>query len=259
VLHSVIIGINTYSDPKIPNLRSARSDAEAVSLLLREGIVASERTVKTLLDEQATRRAVVEAVGEALPRKQNKGDLVLIYFAGHGSPEQENPPDKISRYLVPHDTEYRSVFATGLGLETDLVALLDRQSTGRVLLILDACFSGQAASRSFLGPHLERRAAQFRAPISLRHLDLGFGRGVMAACADDESAQEDADHGVFTRNLLDALRISKHPTIGIGELYEDVFMKVVQQTRGAQHPVLKGEFEGMRLPRLTGPPRKAAR
>jgi hypothetical protein len=108
VLHSVIIGINKYSDPKIPGFRSARSDAEAVSLLLREGIVTNERTVKTLLDEQATRRAVVEAVGEVLPRTQNKGDLVLIYFAGHGSPEQENPPDKIARPEIGHQSPYRS-------------------------------------------------------------------------------------------------------------------------------------------------------
>jgi uncharacterized caspase-like protein len=106
VLHGVVIGIDKYSDPNIPNLRSARADAEAISAALRDGIALRERSVETILDTRATRAAIMKAVGEALPRRQRPEDLVVIYFAGHGSPEQESPPDRISRYLVEKDSRH---------------------------------------------------------------------------------------------------------------------------------------------------------
>lgn len=251
MLHAVIIGIDRYADPNIGNLRAARADAEALSRLLRSRIAGSERTVATLLDGKATKKEILRAVGEVLPRKQTEEDLILIYFAGHGSPEQINPPDHVSRYLVAADTEFEQVFATGIGLETEICTLLERQFTRRLLLILDSCFSGQAGGRTFMGPRLAQRVAQFRSRITLSDLDLGYGRVILAACRDHELASEKGDHGVFTGFLLEALcAAGDDPTIGVAELYERVFRSVRRATAQLQNPVLKGYIEGMRLPRL---------
>jgi uncharacterized caspase-like protein len=250
VILGVVVGIDEYSDPRIPRLQSARADAQAVASLLRDHIAPKDRDVQTLIDKAASRAAIVKAIGEALPRKHSREDLVVVYFAGHGSPEQKEPPDRISRYLVASDTEYDQIFATGIGLETDLVSLLERQLSERVVVILDACFSGRAGGRSIFGPHLASRA-QFRALLKLRDLDLGYGRAILAACRDDELARESADHGLFTRSFMEVLsEPSKSSTIGLGELYHSVFDKVTLASSGSQHPVLKGTLEGMRLPRF---------
>ena len=174
--------------------------------------------------------------------------LVIVYFAGHGSPEQENPPDRISRYLVPYDAEYEYLFSTGIGMETDIDSLLERQYSRRLLFVLDTCFSGKAGGRGFIGPNLASRLAQYRAPLSLQELHLGFGRAIMTACADNEFAKENKEHGVFTAHLIKALSGNDTPTIGIGALYEEIYSGVVEETKDTQHPVLKGRIEGMRLP-----------
>lgn len=250
MLHAVVIGINCYVHPRFPDLRSARADAQVVAGRLLQSIVPPDRNVNLLVDQQATRSGIIKAIGEALPRHQSREDLILIYFAGHGSPEQRAPPDRISRYLVPYDADYDHIFATGVGFETDVVELLERQLAGRVLFIIDSCFSGRAGGRSIFGPHLQRRLSQLRAPLSLRELELGFGKAILSACRDDELAQERNDHGIFTRNLIDALSREGPPTVGVGDVYEQVFDAVVRDTSQRQHPVFRGHIEGMRLPRL---------
>jgi uncharacterized caspase-like protein len=250
-LHSVVIGIDRYRDENIRNLQYACADAIAVANLLERRLAPPERSVHLLVDKQATRDAIMTLIGETLPRVQGSDDLVLIYFAGHGSPEHESPPDMVSRYLVPHGADYGRIFATGIGLERELTALLERQSASRVLLILDACFSGLAGGRTFVGPVLRRTRAIF-APqrISLRSLDLGSGRAMLAACKDEEVSREQDGHGIFTRHLLEALTAPGEPIIPVAELYRLVYAAVVASTKDQQHPVLKGELAGLALPRL---------
>lgn len=59
-------------------------------LALPAKIHPDERTMVTLLDSEATKRNVMVAIGETLPRVV-EDDAVLIYFAGHGSPESDAP------------------------------------------------------------------------------------------------------------------------------------------------------------------------
>lgn len=252
MLHSVVIGIDRYRDANIRSLQCARADAVAVARLLEQRIARSERSVNLLVDERATRDAIITLIGETLPRVEGPDDVVFIYFAGHGSPEHQSPPDKISRYLVPHDAGYGRIFASGIGLEHELTSLLERQSASRVLFVLDACFSGRAGGRTFVGPILRRTRSMFGDHgISLRNLDLGSGHAVLAACKDDEVAKEEDGHGIFTRYLLEALTIPGQPVISIAELYQHVHAAVVTATSQQQHPVLKGDLVGLGLPRLS--------
>ncbi len=75
----------------------------------------------------------------------------------------------------------------GISLESDLATLLERQTVGRVLVVIDACFSGRVGigSRTFLGPSLGNALSTFRgARVKLGGLDLGFGRAILCACRD---------------------------------------------------------------------------
>ncbi|MCP4111971.1 MAG: caspase family protein, partial [Desulfobacteraceae bacterium] len=78
--HALIIGIDDYKDTKIPDLSSARKDAEAVAALLRNRYGFQ---TETLLDRQASKKAIFNAL-RSLATSTEENDSVLIYFAGHG-------------------------------------------------------------------------------------------------------------------------------------------------------------------------------
>lgn len=257
MLRAVVVGVNSYHDENIEDLRWARHDAECVAGALSRSIHPSERQICTLLDGEATKTRILKAIGEELPRLQKPEDIVLLYFAGHGCPEFAGSPDTTSRYLAACDTEYESVFATGIDLERDLARLLQRcHAVGQVVVFLDACFSGLAGGRSFRGASLQHAVEMFRGTtLSLKDLDLGEGRAVMAACKDDQFAREDdqLEHGLFTYHVLNQLSgpdSARGGTVTITSLYDQVLGHLEQATGGRQIPVLKGEIAGIRLPVL---------
>jgi len=80
VYRALIIGINDYKDPNIPDLETAVNDANAMANLL------SERygfEVTLLLDRNATRESMYRNLRN-LALSTEAADSVLIYYAGHG-------------------------------------------------------------------------------------------------------------------------------------------------------------------------------
>ena len=79
--HAVVIGINEYRDPRIPNLKFARADAEAMYAVLTDPAIGRLRpeNVTLLLDSQATERNLKSALGTQLPRRAGKDSTVIIY------------------------------------------------------------------------------------------------------------------------------------------------------------------------------------
>lgn len=248
MLHAILVGIDVYQDPLIPPLSHARADAEALAKLLERRISVNERSVRLFVDRDATDRNIEVAINEDLHRAVEPGDVVLLYFACHGSPERRSPKDKRSRHLIMHNTEYGRIYSTGFDMERDVPQWLDRlQDAKLIVLLLDACFSGAAGGRTLMGPtlnanpKLEGSLGEPR-PVSIKDLDLGRGRVILCACDDDQMAREDQalGHGVFTYHLLEGLRRDRGaaPTVDLVELYEEVARGVSSATNDKQQPVI---------------------
>jgi len=256
MLHAAVIGIDHFADRRINALSFAGADALSVRTLLEERIAPSELRLCTLLDDDATRENILSTIGDHIPGESQSDDIVMFYFAGHGSPETNSDLDNVSRYLITHDTVYDKIFATGIDVERDLPRCFARTRAKLVVMFIDACFSGRAGGRSFEGPNAKARRSLFRGPdvISLKKLELGRGRIFMSACGEDQVAQEDKRlaHGVFTHFLIDALtRSDRHSsTIGLASLYEQVSGAVRDFTNGRQIPVMNGISEYAHFPRL---------
>ncbi len=256
MLHSIIVGVDQYLDPDIKNLSYARADAEAFGKLIEAHIHPSEYRVRLLLDEDATKRNLMKVIGDDLPRLAQKADdVILLYFACHGSPETGSCMERTSRYLILHDTEFENIYSTGIDLERDLPRWFNRIHNPKlIILFIDACFSGRAGGRTFEGPYLSHVRANFRgtSPISLKSLDLGEGRLMVVACDDDQIAYENRElgHGVFTYFLIEGLRRSdsNKNVISIHTLYEKVAEAVRDFTNGRQVPVINGRSRIARLP-----------
>jgi hypothetical protein len=157
--YALVVGIDTYSDPRLVPLGNAEADARSVSEVLAAPPYGFE--VRQLLGGEATRDAVLEAL-YAL-RATGHDDRVLFYFAGHGY-TLTNRRGHETGYLACADTIPEKDYTA---LELDRVtALRDHTLAKHVTFILDSCFSGQALGLTRSGTdvaadkYLLRRAYQ---------------------------------------------------------------------------------------------------
>ncbi len=130
-----------HADTWEPFPAEGRRDVELVRLLRARGVL-PERVV--VVRDAAATRARLEAELAALVARVPPGDVLLLFFAGHG---HRDGPDT---WLVPHDCG-DDVAAGGWSTRA-IVDQLARSFRGRaVLLAVDGCHSGallaDAASR----------------------------------------------------------------------------------------------------------------
>ena len=129
---ALIIGINDYKDPKIPDLETAVSDATAMSELLSKNYGFQ---VKLLLDQKATKEAIYLALRD-LASSTKSDDSVLIYYAGHGDLDRTYNDG----WWIPADAKGGNSVTY---LDNVQVQKSMRNMNARhVLLISDSCYSG---------------------------------------------------------------------------------------------------------------------
>ena len=129
---ALIIGINDYKDPKIPDLETAVNDASAMAELLRERYGFQ---VKVLVNREATRKAIYQSLRNlALSTKTN--DSVLIYYAGHGDLDRAYNDG----WWIPVDAKGGDpvTYLDNVQVQKSMRNMKARH----VLLISDSCYSG---------------------------------------------------------------------------------------------------------------------
>jgi WD40 repeat protein len=243
---AVVVGISRYKT--VHPLRYADRDAEAFAQYLVDQVGVPKDHVTLLTNEQATLTNLKRSLGTDLKRKGGEKDTVVIYYAGHGAPEADATAaddDGLEKYIVPYDADPQDLYTTGLPMR-EVETIFQRLHPDRVIFIMDSCYSGATAGRTF-------QTASRRAVISetfLSRLSKGKGRVVLTASKASEVSEEreDLGHGVFTYYLLEALNgkadSDGDKVITIDEVYSYVSKRVPEVTGQNQHPVKKGEFEG---------------
>jgi len=187
---AVLIGINRYQHPRIPKLRYAVNDAQAVErALLAQGFRPDR--ILTLTDEKATKAAIERLLGDQLRQQVGANDRLLVFFAGHGKTDQLRSGEE-EGYLVPVDGDPNQLFSTAISMSA-LRQISDRLTAKHILYIVDACYSGYAIyNRSIADDLLEEMVKKPAIQI------LTAGR-------QQDEAQERAGHGVFTEVLVRGL------------------------------------------------------
>ena len=138
---AVLIGINRYQHPRIPKLRYAVNDAQAVErALLAQGF--RQDRILTLTDEKATKAAIERLLGDHLRQQVGANDRLLVFFAGHGKTDQLRSGEE-EGYLIPVDGDPNQLFSTAISM-TALRQISDRLTAKHILYIVDACYSGYA-------------------------------------------------------------------------------------------------------------------
>ncbi len=253
---AVIIGIGRYDNAAIPTLRYTVADAELVYQVLTTTGGFKKDNVLLLTDtteRKPTLRNIKYALGTFLARSARKNDTVLMFYAGHGAPEVDQrglERDGLSKYLVPSDADPDDLFSTALPMD-DLQTIFARIESERVVAFLDACYSGAAGGRTFAS---KKTRAGHVDDLFLERLTRSKGRAIITASRPAEVSVElpELEHGIFTYYLVQALRgagdLNRDGIVSLQELYEYLEQQVVRKSRsvgGNQHPVLKGELEGV--------------
>jgi hypothetical protein len=253
---AVVIGIGTYDNPAIPRLKFSVSDADGVYRTLL-GSAGFKKDNVLLLTDTAERKPTLKnikwALGTFLARTAKKDDTVVIFFAGHGAPEADPrglERDGLAKYLIPSDADPDDLYSTALPMD-ELQTIFGRLEAERVVVFLDACYSGAAGGRTFAAKKTRASAVD---DLFLERLTRSKGRAIVTASRPGEVSFELSDlrHGIFTYYLIEGLKgaadLNRDGVVTLQELYEYLEQQVTRKSRavgGNQHPVMKGELEGV--------------
>jgi formylglycine-generating enzyme required for sulfatase activity/uncharacterized caspase-like protein len=245
--YALIIGISKYRDPRIPELRFTRADAEGIYKLLTDPkkVGLDTDNIKILLDSDATRFNIRNSISNWLFRNADQDSIVFIYFAGHGGVEEDRlgiEKDKYAKYLLPYDTVFDDLYSSAIS-NRDFNELLLTISSKKLVIFMDSCYSGGVS---------ERKARDLKITEDpYEKLGEGEGRIVIAASKPDQRSFEDSrlGHGIFTYNLIEALS-GKADGSGMGYvtvldawkyLQDNVPVLAKKMAGGEQNPVLRGD------------------
>lgn len=222
-VYIIAVGINDYANPQY-NLKYAVADAQSFGDEVRRRqtqIGQFERVeVVTLINENATKANILSALqllaGMSGPptlkatdaafsglKRAQPEDKVIIYFAGHGTAQAQR------FYLIPHDLGYtgdrtklseqglQTILASSIS-DVELEKAVEGLDAGHLLLVIDACNSGQALEAE------EKR----RGPMNSKGLaQLAYEKGmyILTAAQSYQAALEAAQlgHGLLTYALVE--------------------------------------------------------
>jgi uncharacterized caspase-like protein len=257
---ALLIGINDYTHPaRKPSLdRNWRdlggptNDVAAMRAILIGRYGFDARDVIALTNMQATRNAILEAIDRQLVASASKGDVVVFYFAGHGSQVRNSRSDErdgMDESLVPADSLAGAADIRDKELRPRFNAILDRGA--RLTVILDKCHSGSGARGAgrVRGIDADPRDVADRRAWGPRPEDRGAL--VLAATQDSDPAWETIDasgtiRGTFTWALLRAMRDA-----AANESAAETFLRARARLRAEmplQEPVIAGTSAARHVP-----------
>lgn len=226
---SIFVGINKYQDLAISELSGASRDATALWALFTDSIPGLNS--RLLVDAEATHTEVSTTIFQILTTATSD-DVVVITFAGHGSPDGS---------LIMFDTNPANLTNTAISMAVLAEAFKSTQARA-VLCILDCCFSGQAPARILETAARPRNAFVFSGIY-------GEGRILLAACATNEAAWEQpgTGHGLLTHAVIEAWTRCPDSFVSFPEIAGEIIRLArveAERINVTQTPVFLGNVQG---------------
>ena len=243
---AVVIGISEYvtdisnqeivRQRRIKNLPAAKPDADLFAELLVQRFEFERSNIRLLTDAEATRSAILDAIGNVLVDESEPGDVAVLYFAGHGSQASNansDEIDKLDETLLPVDSVAGAPDIRDKELRRLLNKILDQGA--ELIVVVDACHSGSVTRGFSLPTRVPRGVKPSTQPWE--SIDPGpqpstRGAIVLTSAADSQLARD----GAFTAALRDALVAGER-----SEPAQDMFrrLKATMQSQGlTQEPAL---------------------
>jgi len=198
--HALVIGINRYpylNKPRFDiNLDTAVNDARSVANILQKNY---GFTVKTLINQQASRRGILRAYRQLL-NKATKDDHLLIYYAGHGY--RDTKMDKA--YWLPADAEH---YEDTWIVADRITGYMKRSDAKNILIVADSCYAGGIAKTRNYMPwwQTDKSTRQH----FLKKMKQESSRILISSGGDHPVLDSGGDgHSIFAQAFIDGLRQS---------------------------------------------------
>lgn len=151
---AVIIGISQYESGNIWNLEASVDDAKSIKRWLVNDLGVPKHQIAMLLDEHATKQNIEATLDAHLLHNNQiqRGDAILVYFAGHGSTLKaphdwllDGPMRCHVEVLCPydHDTKGSEGRIAGISARAmhTFIDDLSKMKGNNITVMLDTCFS----------------------------------------------------------------------------------------------------------------------
>lgn len=211
---ALLIGINDYTSPKVPDLRGAVNDVEMMKRVLITRLGFPEENIKLLTDKQATRSAVLDAIDE-LVSTAKKDDVVYFHYSGHGSRARDangDENDGFDETILPQDARMPGIPDI---LDDEFEAMFARLKSEHALLVFDSCHSGTITrSVSAVRPRsvpadtrdeLYAARPSTRAVVEVQKLNHVLMTGAPPEAEALDGPIDEGFYGLFTYSLSRAL------------------------------------------------------
>lgn len=252
---ALCVGINDY--PFEGNdLKGCVNDARSWAALLTDHFGFAAADVKILLDQEATKAAILAELDQMI-EDGVEGDTLVFTNSSHGTYEADESGEEQDKYdeaICPYDCESQLI------LDDELRERFDLLKPGvRMFLISDSCHSGDLR-KALIGDTPDQRRCRFLNPVFLKRatLDNPFrakanGRKIsrrtkvldllLSGCKSSEYSYDaliDGDyHGAMTYYALQAMKEADYQLT-----FQELHKKVNASLRSAgypQHPQLEGK------------------
>lgn len=194
--HVFVVGTLVWKHPDLydPFPQTRRRDARLVDCFRAGNVPAAQ--VGYLQDRQAT-TAAIEAAFAAQLARAGAGDLVVVYFCGHGTKSDRG---------VPYFASYDAGDPRNVGWAVaDVPKAIERHFPGsHALLLADCCFAGSLADA--VDDHAERVSYATLASSLASELSTGnwtFTEGVLAALRGQAFADADGSRHITLQEMAD--------------------------------------------------------
>ncbi len=212
--YALIIGVQDYIDPAIPDLENPVADASSLADVLTTQYTFDKANVKLL--KNPSRQEVFDAF-EALAVRIKPADNLLIFYAGHGNWDEVRKQG----YWYPSDA-YVKNRASWLS-NADLKEYISLMPGKHTLLITDACFAGSI---------LKTRSLNADAPTAIKQLFELPSRKAMTSGA----LKEVPDKSVFIEYLVKRLKQNPEKYMSAEQLFSSFRTAVINNSANGQVP-----------------------
>lgn len=225
-LHIFAVGVSDYDqeDLKLQHAAKDATDFSQVISNMRTNMYVKK--APTLITNKAATDKNIKKGLSTLVNKVEQGDVVMLFFSGHGSKEGSET------YFLSCNAESNDLFSSAVNFDairTAIKRLKDRKC--RVLVFMDACHSGALYGQKSVTE-------------SFALSDPGV-IGFYSSTESQKSNESEAwNNGIFTKALLEGFKgkaTDQEGNITIDELERYVRESVRKATNGKQMPIFENK------------------